>query len=161
MEPQPLEAVLVRRFPHPVSRVFRVWSDPIHVAAWFRPYDDVTLQVTAFDFREGGDYFFRYTWTEGVFPVCGKFLTIRPEDCLIFSWLPQPPDMDAGKESLVSVWFRSLAAASTEIELRHTLFPDEAMRRRHEDGWVATLDRLCRYLVPDQTKPQAIEPPTS
>jgi uncharacterized protein YndB with AHSA1/START domain len=152
MDSDSREAVLLRRFPHPVSRVFRVWTDPVHIAEWFRPFDDVVLRVETFEFREGGEYFFRYTWPEGVFPVRGKFLTIRTEECLIFSWLPQPPDIDAGKDSLVSVWFRAIAENVTEIELRHTLFPDESMRRRHEEGWIATLDRLTRFLLANETK---------
>lgn len=162
MEPklETLEAVLVRRFPHPVARVYRVWTEPQHIAQWFRPYDDVTLEVPTFDFREGGDYFFRYTWSDGVFPVRGRFLTIRPEECLIFSWKPQPPDADAGKETMVSVWFRTPEPGVTEIELRHTLFPDATMRQRHEEGWIATLDRLSRHLLPDETKPTNTSTPT-
>jgi uncharacterized protein YndB with AHSA1/START domain len=148
-KPKPLEAVLVQRFPHPVSRVYRVWTDPKHIAEWWRPFDDVTLEVLMFEFREGGGYSFRYTWTDGIFPVRGRFLTIRTEECLIFTWEPQAPDSDAGKETLVSVWFRTPKPGATEIELRHTLFPDEAMRRRHEDGWSATLARLSRHLSPE------------
>jgi uncharacterized protein YndB with AHSA1/START domain len=147
-KPEPSEVVLVRRFPHPVSRVYRMWTDPAHIAEWLRPFDDVTLEVRMFEFCEGGGYFFRYAWTDGIFPVRGHFLTIRAEECLIFSWEPQAPDPDAGKETLVSVWFRASDPGGTEIELRHTLFPDEGMRRRHEEGWMATLDRLARHLQP-------------
>lgn len=149
--PSPFEARQTRRFPHPVSRVYAAWIDPQQIVQWWRPYDDVTLEVVAFEFRENGNYLFRYTWPGGVFPVRGRFLTIKPEECLIFSWEPQPPDPDAGKETMVSVWFRSIEPGVTEIELRHTLFPDETMRRRHEEGWVATLDRLVRELIPDKT----------
>lgn len=147
MDPQAMEAVLVRRFPHPISRVYGVWTDPKHLAEWLRPFDDVTLEIPRFDFHEGGEYQFRYTWPDGVFPVRGRFLTIRPEECLIFSWEPQPPDVDAGKETMVSVWFRTVEPGQTELEVRHTLFPDATMRQRHDEGWTATLDRLARYLL--------------
>ena len=62
------------------------------------------MEVVEFDFREGGGYYFRYTWGEQ--PLRGKFLTIEPEKSLVFTWLLQPPDLDAGNETLVSVWFR-------------------------------------------------------
>lgn len=117
------------------------------MAEWFRPFDDVTLQIERFDFRENGEYFFRYTWPAGVFPVGGKFFTIISEKTLIFSWDPQPPDIDAGKQTLVSVWFREIGENTTELEIRHTLFPDPVMRQRHEDGWSATIERLSRYLL--------------
>jgi uncharacterized protein YndB with AHSA1/START domain len=98
-----------------------------------------------------------------VFPLRGRFLTIEPEKTLIFTWLPQPPDPDAGKDTMVSVWFRSRAGEETEVEVRHTLFPDEPMRARHQDGWVGALNRLGRLLAlpewdrkkkPNQTKGQ-------
>ncbi len=140
------EVVVLRRYPHPVDRVYCAWTMVEHIEQWFRPFDDVTLTVEQFDLRDGGTYAFRYTWPGSVFPVSGRFLTVKPEETLIFTWEPHAPDPDAGKETMVSVFFRSLEASLTEVEVRHTLFPDDAMRRRHDEGWCATLDRLCRYL---------------
>jgi uncharacterized protein YndB with AHSA1/START domain len=140
------ETLITRRYPHPVERVYRAWTQPAHMEQWFRPFDDVTLKVTRFDLCEGGEYFFHYSWPEGEFPVGGKFLTVTPEQCLIFTWMPQGPDVDAGKETMVSVFFRTITEQETEVEVRHTLFPDEAMRQRHLEGWIATLDRLGRNL---------------
>lgn len=140
------EALIIRRYPHPVERVYRAWTQPAHMEQWFRPFDDVTMKVTNFDLREGGEYFFHYSWPQGEFPVRGRFLTVNHEACLIFTWLPQEPDVDAGKETLVSVFFRALSERETEVEVRHTYFPDEAMRQRHLEGWMATMDRLGRNL---------------
>jgi uncharacterized protein YndB with AHSA1/START domain len=83
---------------------------------WFRPFDDVTMKVLRFDLRERGEYFFHYTWPEGEFPVRGEFLTVTPQQCLIFTWKPQDPDVDAGKETMVSVFFRALSGQETEVE---------------------------------------------
>lgn len=140
------EAVVQRRYPHPVSRVFRAWTRVEHIEQWFRPDDEVTLTVEFFDFREGGGYAFRYTWPGNVFPVSGRFLTVQPEQTLIFTWTPHEPDPDAGKETMVSVFFRAFGSTETEVEVRHTLFPDEPMRQRHDDGWCATLERLGRCI---------------
>ncbi len=145
------EATLIRRFANPVSLVYQAWTQPQHLERWLAPADDIRMQVVEFDFREGGDYYFRYTWGEqGVFPLRGRFLTIQPEKCLIFSWLPQPPDPDAGKETMVSVWFRPCPDGETEVEVRHTLFPDEPMQARHQEGWTGALDRLRRLLASPQ-----------
>jgi uncharacterized protein YndB with AHSA1/START domain len=138
-----LEAVITRRFPYPVALVYRMWTEPRHLERWLSPADEIRLEVMEFDFREGGEYCFRYTWGgKNVFPLRGRFLTIEPERTLIFTWLPQPPDPDAGKETMVSVWFRSHFDGETEVEVRHTLFPDEAMRTRHQEGWIGALERL-------------------
>ena len=117
-----------------------------HVAQWFCPSDDIHFDVQCFDFREGGHFRFLYTWPEGVFPVHCRFLTITPNRALIFTWEPQAPHEDSGKETMVSVFFREIDPNQAEIEIRHTLFPDEAMRRCHDDGWCGTLDRLSRFL---------------
>ena len=59
---------------------------------------------------------------------------------------------------MISVSFRACDDRSTAVEVRDTLFPDEPMRARHQEGWKGTLDRLARLLaLPDglakKTKP--------
>jgi uncharacterized protein YndB with AHSA1/START domain len=126
--------------------VYHAWTDPVHLTQWFRPYDDVILDIVAHDLREGGEYAFHFTWPQAKFMLRGKYLTVRPLQCLIFTWTPEPPDIDAGKDTLVSVFFRPLSEHETELEVRHTLFPDEAMRSRHEGCWNSTLDQLLHRL---------------
>jgi len=142
----PLEVQVTRRYPHPVALVYQAWTDPVHLARWFRPYDDVLLDILAHDLREGGEYIFSFTWPQAKFLLRGKFLTVRQRECLIFTWTPEPPDLDAGKDTLVSVFFRPLNDHETEVEVRHTLFPDEGMRLRHEGCWNSTLDQLWQRL---------------
>ena len=139
------EARLVRRFASPLSLVYEAWTQPRHLERWLSPAGKIRMEVVEFDFREGGGYYFRYTWGEQ--PLRGKFLTIEPEKSLVFTWLLQPPDLDAGKETLVSVWFRPCPNSETEVEVRHALFPDEPMRRRHLGGWTGALNRLGRLLL--------------
>jgi len=39
-----------------------------------------------------------------------------------------------------------LGDGETEVEIRHTLFPDVAMRDCHSEGWNGTLDNLAAHL---------------
>lgn len=142
----PLEVQVIRHYAHPVALVYQAWTQPAHLTQWFRPYDDVTLDVLTHDLREGGEYVFHFTWPQAKFLLRGQFLTIIPQQCLIFTWMPEPPDVDAGKDTLVSVFFRALGPQQTEVEVRHTRFPDEAMRSRHEGCWNSTLDQLLHRL---------------
>jgi uncharacterized protein YndB with AHSA1/START domain len=142
------EARLVRRFVSPLSLVYEAWTRPRRLERWFSSAGEIRMEVVEFDFREGGGYYIRYTWGEqAVMPLRGKFLTIEPEKSLVFTWLLQPPDLDAGKETLVSVWFRPCPNSETEVEVRHALFPDEPMRGRHLAGWMGALNRLGRLLL--------------
>lgn len=140
------EVIIARLYPHSVERVWRAWTQPEHLPHWFRPYDDVIMEIIRFELREGGGYAYCFTWPQSKFVLEGRFLTVQPQQCLIFTWKPLPPDVDAGKDTLVSVFFRRISDAETEVEVRHTLFPDETMRRRHEGCWSATLDQLGRNL---------------
>lgn len=144
---QTYEALVRRSYPHPVSRVYRAWVLPEHIAGWWKPNEQISMRVVQFDLMIGGQYRFEYRFSDGLFPVRGNFLTVEPERTLIFTWQPQEPDVDAGKDTLVSVWFRRLSEGATEVEVRHTLFPDETMRQRHEDGWAGTMEQLSRYLT--------------
>lgn len=140
------EVIMVRRYAHPVERVWRAWTQPDQLPRWFRPYDNVVMEIVRFDFQEGGDYAYCFTWPESKFLLEGRFLSVQPPQCLIFTWKPLPPDVDAGKDTMVSVFLRSISDNETEVEVRHTLFPDETMRQRHEGCWSATLDQLGRNL---------------
>ena len=145
------ELRLVRRFASPLSLVYEAWTHPRHLERWFSSAGGTRMEVVEFDFREGGGYYIRYTWGEQtVMPLHGKFFTIEPEKSLIFTWLLQSPDPDAGKETLVSVWFRPCPNSETEVEVRHALFPDEPMRSRHLAGWTGALTRLGRLLAPPE-----------
>ena len=152
--PQTYEALIKRTFPHPLSRVYRAWTQPEHVALWLKPSEEVSLTVLGFDLRVGGAYDFRYEHGTGVFPVRGKFLTVEPERSIILTWQPYPPHVDAGKDTMLSVWFRSVSPEATEVDLRHTLFPDETMCQCHEKNWWGTLEQLSRHLAGDTKQPE-------
>lgn len=140
------EVIITGRFPHPIERVFRAWSTPQHIECWLKPESQCRANVVRFDFREGGEYHLHYSWDAGTHSVHGKFLTIVPEKSVIFSWTTLPPDPYAGRETMVSVWFRSLSSDLTEVELRHTLFPDQVMRDCHNFGWSAAFALLTQHL---------------
>jgi uncharacterized protein YndB with AHSA1/START domain len=126
--------------------VFRAWSEARQLEAWLRPDPDCRLLVARIDFREGGEFEFRYEWGSEAGPVHGKFLTIVANQTLIYSWTPQAPDPYAGRETMVSVWFRAVNPGETEVELRHTLFPDAPMRDCHDRGWNAAFAFLAESL---------------
>jgi uncharacterized protein YndB with AHSA1/START domain len=157
MIPTTHEARIVQQFSHPVSLVYQAWTEPKHIEQWLRPAESIRLSVKEFSFREGGEYFFDYVWADGAKPVRGKFLRIVPEQSLIFSWVPQPPDPDAGAETMVSVFFRAQGEDWTEVEVLHTLFPNAPMCGCHTQGWSGALTLLSALLL--ERRPTT-QPPT-
>src|SRR5260370_24681802 len=135
MIPTTHEARIVQQFSHPVSLVYEAWTQPMHIEQWLRPAESIRLSVKEFNFREGGEYFFDYVWADGAKPVRDKFLRIVPDHSMISSWVPQPPDPDAGAETMVSVFFRAQGENRTEVEVLHTLFPNAPMCDCHNQAW--------------------------
>jgi uncharacterized protein YndB with AHSA1/START domain len=146
MIPSIHEARIVQQYPHPVSLVYEAWTQPRHIEQWLRPAQTVRITVKEFNFHEGGAYLFDYVWADGFSPIRGKFLRIIPEHSLIFSWVPQPPDPDAGAETMVSVFFRAQGDNRTEVEVLHTLFPSVPTADRHNQGWSGALTLLSAFL---------------
>jgi uncharacterized protein YndB with AHSA1/START domain len=56
-------------------------------------------------------------------------------------------------ESLVEIRLRAVAEG-TELTFTHSRLCDEASRRKHEQGWTGSLDKLYRhFLVSEPSSP--------
>lgn len=81
---------LTRRFAAPRALVFRAWTDPAHLAAWWGP-DGFTLTTLAMDFREGGVWRHVMHGPDGTdYPNCVVFDEIRPPERLVYRHVPEP-----------------------------------------------------------------------
>jgi uncharacterized protein YndB with AHSA1/START domain len=74
------------------------------------------------------------------FYLSGTYREVRAPERLVYTWRWERPEMDVG-ETLVTVEFHDLGGA-TEVIVTHELFPDEAARDRHQEGWSGCLARL-------------------
>ncbi len=124
------------------ERVFAAFADAALVARWLRPSPDVTLDVLAFEFREGGGYRFAYFVPGGQrMTVGGTFRVIERPSRIVFSWLIEPPDEHAGIDSEVTVTL-SGRGGMTALCIRHEKLGRADADRRHDQGWRGALDGL-------------------
>jgi len=130
--------VLTRTLPAPAERVWRAFTEPARLAAWFWPQRAGT--VTAIDLRVGGRY--SIDATAGGYAVTGEYQVVDPPRRLVFTW-QWAGDPDT---TLVTLEFTAVAAG-TELTVRHERFSTPEDRDSHEQGWHDCLDRLPAELT--------------
>jgi len=122
--------------------VFRALTEPALLERWFRPSPDVTVKVADLDLRVGGRYRFTFHFPDDrTAAVGGEYRTIARPHLVVFTWTWEPPDPNAGIDTLVTIDLNE-KDGGTELALTHTSFPTEEIMRQHERGWGAVLDSL-------------------
>ena len=143
------EIVLSRVIDAPRERVFRAWTDPEQLQAWFGP-KGFACATHEIDLREGGCWRFDMVAPNGtVYPNRMEFRTIRPHDLLVFDHGDDRPDDPA--RFRVTVTFDAQSNGKTVITLRQ-LHPTAALRETKiafgavEIGYT-TLEKLAAHLA--------------
>jgi uncharacterized protein YndB with AHSA1/START domain len=149
------EIVITRVFNAPCKLVFKVWTDPKHVAQWWGP-KGFTTRVTELDLRPGGKWRYVMIGPDGTeYPVKGVFREIVPLERIVTS-----DEFDEGFEKVVNAdlprgivmtaVFEDLVG-KTKLTLRimHESVED---RRKHEEmgviaGWNSSFDCLDEFLA--------------
>lgn len=88
--------VRVSRHIHaPPSRVFRAWTDPVHLGRWFGP-DGFSVTTRHFDFREGGTWEFTMHGPDGTdYPNWIEWKSIIPGRAIRYAQGTGPDDPGA------------------------------------------------------------------
>jgi uncharacterized protein YndB with AHSA1/START domain len=149
--PAERELTITRIFDAPRELVFKVWTDPKHLAQWWGP-QYFTNPVCEIDLRPGGALYIQMTDPDGVaYPVRGTFREVVPPERLVFttgsfedeSGIPQ-------LEGLNTVTFED-DHGKTKLTLHATILkatPEIAWALAGmKDGWTESLDKLAEALA--------------
>ena len=135
--------VIKRNFPAACERVFAMWTTAELMKQWFCPGKDMTIPVAEVDARDGGSYRIVMRNQDGeTYSPSGVYEKVVPNEQLIFSW----KWADSEVVTRVTIDFRAIGDAETELTLTHEGFPESAMRDRHNEGWEGCLSRLSETL---------------
>lgn len=139
--------LLTRRFDAPRALVFRLWTEPEHVARWWGCAGKSTISYEN-DLRVGGGFTAEMTLEDGhTHRIWGVYCKIEEPDRLVFTWAWDNTNGFQGAETLVTVTFADAPGGGTDLTLRHESFEAVEARDAHGEGWGASLDRLADYLA--------------
>jgi uncharacterized protein YndB with AHSA1/START domain len=132
-------------FKAPVERVWRAWTEPDEVVAWFglAPYSLASAEI---DLRVGGRWAFSNEKTEThTAGMEGEYLAIEPNRKLEFSWSHVRTFADGRREatpvSRVTVLFEPMGKA-TRVRLVHSEIRSRDGREGVTRGWTTSFASL-------------------
>jgi uncharacterized protein YndB with AHSA1/START domain len=141
----PLELTITRLLDAPRALVFKVWTQPEHVAQWWGPRGFTVLSAWM-DVRPGGAYRIGMRSPEGKdYWMHGVYREVAEPERLVFTFAWQE-EGERGQETLVTVSFAE-EAGKTRMRFRHAGFVSVAERDGHHSGWSECFDRLGAYVL--------------
>jgi uncharacterized protein YndB with AHSA1/START domain len=138
------ELEITRIFDAPRSLLFKVWTEPEHMARWWGCNYMVTNKVTN-DLRAGGAFRSEMTLEDGALHiVVGKYLEISAPERLSFTWGWEGGAM--GTETVVTLTFKE-QGDKTVMTFHQSLFDTADLCTAHNEGWNASFNRLSVLLA--------------
>ena len=135
---------LVRRIAARPSIVFDALTTPEGIACWWGP-DGGPVLLAETDPRVGGRFRVRFRMLDGSeHESSGCYLEVARPERLAMSW--RWAGGEDARESRVEIDLRPIAEG-TELTFTHSRLRDEETRRRHEQGWNGSLDKLERHFL--------------
>lgn len=142
------ELVLTRVFDAPRELVFKLWTDPKHVAQWWGPHGFTNL-VCELDLRPGGAILIHMRGPDGiVYPMTGVYEEVVRPERLVFTSAALDLDGNPMFEVLTTVTFAEESGKTKQI-LRARVIRRTAQAAPYlagmEAGWTQSLERLGAY----------------
>ena len=144
------ELVLTRVFDAPRELVFKVWTDPKHVAQWWGP-KGFTNPVCELDLRPGGAILIHMRGPDGtVYPMTGVYQEVVRPERLVFTSGALDADGNPLFEVLTTVTFTEESSKTKQI-LKARVIKRTAQAAPYlagmEAGWTQSLERLAAYVA--------------
>ena len=144
------ELVLTRIFDAPRELLFKVWTDPKHVAQWWGPHG-FTNPVCELDLRPGGAMLIHMRGPDGVlYPMTGVYQEVVEPERLVFMSAMLDDKGNPMFEVLATVTFAKEGGRTKQI-LRARVIKKTAQAAPYlagmEAGWTQSLERLTAYVA--------------
>jgi uncharacterized protein YndB with AHSA1/START domain len=144
--PQTLEVRITREFEAPIETVFRSWTVPAELAAWYGPAQFDTPEAKIhIDLRVGGRYELTMVRrdTGDEMPAGYEILELEPPSLLVLRSDPMP-QYGMPEPVITRMELHDLGDGRTRMELIDGLYPEGSSHA--ETGWNSSFDRLAAKL---------------
>ena len=139
------ELVITRIFEAPRRLVFKMWTEPEHLACWWGPRGFTAISA-GMEVRPGGAWSRSMLAPDGsVIRKHGIYREIVVPERLVFTYVTDDPEGNPGPETLVRVTFTDLGAG-TRLTLCQATFQSVAACDDHRGGWTSALECFAAYL---------------
>jgi uncharacterized protein YndB with AHSA1/START domain len=140
------ELVLERTFNAPRDLVFKVWTDPEHLAKWWGP-KGFTTTVKTLELRPGGNLLLTMQGSNGVvIPTKGIFEEVIPPERLVFKTTAFEDEAGVPQLEVLNTITLEEINGKTKLTLQALILkstPAVAASLAHmEEGWNESLDRF-------------------
>jgi len=151
------ELTLTRVLDAPRALVFRMWTEPEHMARWWGPHG-FTNPRCELEVRPGGAIRIDMRGPDGVvYPMTGTFREIVQGERLVFTAVAEDTDGNPLLESLTTVTFAK-AGRKTKLTVHARAVAFTPVGAQYlggmEAGWSQSLERLADLLA----QPRAASP---
>jgi uncharacterized protein YndB with AHSA1/START domain len=141
------EILITRIFDAPRELVFRAWTDPEQVAAWYGPEQfDTPRERIHIDLRVGGRY--ELTMVRrgggGEFAIGYEIIELVEPELIVLRSDPKP-ELGMHEPTVLRVEFHD-HGAKTRMTLSDSPYPPEG-RGHAEAGWSAAFDKLATVVA--------------
>jgi uncharacterized protein YndB with AHSA1/START domain len=142
------EVLITRIFEAPREQVFKAWTDPDEVAAWYGPeHMEAPLERIHIDARVGGRWeltMVRRDGGGGDFRIGYDILELVEPELLVMRSDPMP-DVGMHEPTVVRVELHD-HGSKTRMTLSDSPLPPEG-RDHAEAGWSAAMDKLAAHVA--------------
>ena len=151
---QDTNLTITREFSAPRDLVWKVWTEPEHIAQWFGPVGFST-RVDKHELKSGGRFEYVMIGPDGKeYPGTSVFKEVSPKDRIVATdefgedMKAKDPGLPSGM--VVTETFEDLGSKTKlTISIEHASADD---KKKHEDmgvvaGWNSSLDKLERVLA--------------
>ena len=140
------EVVLVMKkvFKTDPETLFDAWTKPSWMKQWFHARLNWITSVAEVDLKPGGAWKVVMKKDDGFeHPTFGHYREIDRPNKLSFTWHPYGK---ADYETLVTLRFKKLTEATTELTLTHEGLRNDKERADHTGGWTGCLESLGDFI---------------
>lgn len=142
----PFDIAIVQVFDAPRALVFRNWTDPADVSAWFAP-DNCTVTFCTVDARPGGKWRVEYRHESGgAYFEYGEFHEVVAPERLVFTLTQEDGAGNVSPTTLVTVTFTE-KGEKTEMNFHQTGFETLTKRDDHVEGWNECFCKLEAHMA--------------
>ncbi len=145
MENNDLKVTVSKEFNTPVEKLYNAWTQPELLKQWWKPMDKNLTEVIN-DLHEDG--IVKYVFEDNSLVIEGKYIEVRENEKLVYSWNWQLPKDDVKDSSYKLTISFSGKDDTSNINVLQENFENEEGTLPHKQGWEKGLNDLKEFLEP-------------